>query len=101
MFSAGYTTSQHMPESKPQNRPVSYARVSTYGQILDVQLEQLQSRMHEALPREGHWRAGRSARLEDAESHWRRRCGHGDTYRPPRAQLMIAVPGGLADVGRI
>ena len=30
-----------MTESKPQNRPLGYARVSTYGQTLDAQLEQL------------------------------------------------------------
>src|SRR5215469_4954349 len=30
-----------MPEEKPQNRPVGYARVATYGQTLDAQLEQL------------------------------------------------------------
>jgi DNA invertase Pin-like site-specific DNA recombinase len=30
-----------MAESKPQNRPIGYARVSTYGQTLDAQLEQL------------------------------------------------------------
>src|SRR3954454_7664031 len=30
-----------MTETKPQNRPLGYARVSTYGQTLDVQLEQL------------------------------------------------------------
>src|SRR5215472_1543642 len=30
-----------MPVKKPQNRPVGYARVSTYGQTLDAQLEQL------------------------------------------------------------
>ena len=30
-----------MPENKPQNRPIGYARVSTYGQTLDLQLEQL------------------------------------------------------------
>jgi DNA invertase Pin-like site-specific DNA recombinase len=32
-----------MTESKPQNRPLGYARVSTYGQTLDVQLEQLRA----------------------------------------------------------
>ena len=30
-----------MPEKKPQNRPVGYARVSTYGQTLGAQLQQL------------------------------------------------------------
>src|SRR4051812_13751757 len=32
-----------MTETKPQNRPVGYARVSTYGQTLDAQLEQLRA----------------------------------------------------------
>ena len=30
-----------MPEKKPQTRPIGYARVSTVGQTLDSQLEQL------------------------------------------------------------
>jgi hypothetical protein len=30
-----------MPEKKPRNRPVGYARVSTVGQTLAAQLEQL------------------------------------------------------------
>src|SRR5216684_1958516 len=30
-----------MTETHPQNRPIGYARVSTYGQTLDAQLEQL------------------------------------------------------------
>jgi DNA invertase Pin-like site-specific DNA recombinase len=32
-----------MTETKPQNRPIGYARVSTYGQTLDAQLEQLRA----------------------------------------------------------
>src|SRR6516162_7382502 len=32
-----------MTETKPQKRPIGYARVSTYGQTLDVQLEQLRA----------------------------------------------------------
>jgi DNA invertase Pin-like site-specific DNA recombinase len=32
-----------MTETKPQNRPIGYARVSTYGQTLDAQLEQLRT----------------------------------------------------------
>jgi DNA invertase Pin-like site-specific DNA recombinase len=32
-----------MPETEPQNRRLGYARVSTYGQTLDAQLEQLRA----------------------------------------------------------
>jgi DNA invertase Pin-like site-specific DNA recombinase len=32
-----------MTETKPQYRPIGYARVSTYGQTLDTQLEQLRA----------------------------------------------------------
>jgi DNA invertase Pin-like site-specific DNA recombinase len=37
----GYKARKDMPEKNPQNRPLGYARVSTYGQTLDAQLEQL------------------------------------------------------------
>lgn len=32
-----------MPEKNPHSRPLGYARVSTYGQSLDAQLEQLRA----------------------------------------------------------
>jgi DNA invertase Pin-like site-specific DNA recombinase len=32
-----------MPETHPQNRCIGYARVSTYGQTLDAQLDQLRA----------------------------------------------------------
>jgi hypothetical protein len=40
----GVTFAQDMTETYRQNRRLGYARVNTYGQTLDTQLEQLVSR---------------------------------------------------------
>jgi hypothetical protein len=37
----GHGSRKIMTETHPQNRRLGYARVSTYGQTLDAQLEQL------------------------------------------------------------
>src|SRR5215216_6584911 len=39
----GLAFAEDMTESEPPSRPVGYARVSTYGQTLDAQLEQLRA----------------------------------------------------------
>ena len=47
-----------MPEIKLQNRRLGYARVSSYEQTHDTQLDQLQGEMHQDFPREGDGREG-------------------------------------------
>ncbi|MBV9913731.1 MAG: recombinase family protein [Sinobacteraceae bacterium] len=61
-----------MPKTHPPKRPIGDARVSTHGQTLDAQLEQL-------------CKAG---------------CAKIYRHRHQSGRLMIAVVGGLADVER-
>ena len=71
-----------MTESKPQNRPLGYARVSTYGQTLDAQLAQL--------------------RKEGCAKIYREKSGGA---RPDRRELLrllkALVPGDVVTVTRI
>ena len=72
-----------MTETVPQIRRLGYARVSTYGQTLDAQLEQLRDDGCRKIYREKA--SGAQADTDTATSTGR---------------LMLAVLGGLADVER-
>jgi DNA invertase Pin-like site-specific DNA recombinase len=71
-----------MTETKPRNRPIGYARVSTYGQTLDAQLGQL--------------------RKEGCAKIYREKSGGA---RPDRRELLrllkALVPGDVVTVTRI
>src|SRR2546429_3672941 len=84
-----------MTETQPEKRLIGYARVSTYGQTLDAQLDQIRA-------------AGCTSRNiyceKVAGAHGRRWCRCRPTVPPATGiapwRLMLAVLGGLADVER-
>ena len=73
----GLESPKDMTESDPKARSFGYARVSTYGQTLDAQLEQLNKEgCSKNLLRKGERRAARAARAVTAlESRCPRRRG--------------------------
>ena len=94
-----------MTESKPQNRPLGYARVSTYGQTHDVQLEQLRKAGCSKIYREKVMGARADRRellkmlkaLAPGDVHL---SGDGDAHRPAGALDLRTVRHRQADRGR-
>ncbi len=79
-----------MTKNKPQNRRLGYARVSTYGRTLDVQLEQLRGAACTKIYREKVTgaRSDRRELLKMLKALAPRRRGDGDTNRPAGPQHL-------------
>jgi hypothetical protein len=79
-----------MIETHPQNRRLGYARVSTYGQTLDAQLEQLRGAGCTKIPREKVTgaRANRRSLLKMLHTPHPPRGGDGDAHRPAGPQHL-------------
>ena len=71
-----------MTETHPQNRRLGYARVSTYGQTLDAQLEQLRAEGCSKIYREKVTGAHSDRRqlLKMLDAPRARRRGDGDAH---------------------
>ena len=84
-----------MTETDPANRLIGYARVSTYGQTLDTQLEQLRAAGYSSrnIYREKVTgaRADRGELLRMLDRLTPGRRGDGDAHRPAGAQHLRSV----------
>src|SRR6266853_1620805 len=103
-----------MTKNHPQNRPLGYARVSTYGQTLEAQLEQLRGAGCSKIYREKVTGAHSDRRellkmlhalaivkqIVDAKAQFRSLAEPWADTGTSTGRLMIAVLGGLADVER-
>jgi DNA invertase Pin-like site-specific DNA recombinase len=111
-----------MTEKDPPSRPIGYARVSTYGQTLDAQLEQLKAagcarvyrekvtgaradrkellRMLKRLARSTFDLFAIVKQIADAGARFRSLAEPWADTGTSTGRLMLAVLGGLADVER-
>ena len=93
-----------MTETDPEKRLIGYARVSTYGQTLDTQLEQLRaagcSSRNIYREKVTGARADRRELIRMLEQAGPRRRGDGDAHRPAGAQHLRPVRHRQAHRGR-
>jgi DNA invertase Pin-like site-specific DNA recombinase len=91
-----------MTETKPQNRPLGYARVSTYEQTLDALApgDVVTVTRIDRLARSTFDLFAIVKRIADAKAQFRSLAEPWADTRTSTGRLMLAVLGGLADVER-